>query len=104
MTTTEAATEISVGIVNRMMSSIDKKLNSSNLHNEVKYNNEVLNKSLKNDFDQITEILQSIIDKFYWDTYIVDSFMPLFCEDLEFCKKHNLSLSNSMKKVLKWLE
>lgn len=103
MTTLEAKTTITVEIFNRMILSIDNKLNSSNLHNEVFYNNKELNKSLKYDFDQITEVLQSVVDRFYFDNYVVKSFIPLFSEDLQHCKNHNLSLLNSMKKVLKFI-
>ena len=104
MTTLEAKTTITVEIFNRMVLSIENKLNSSNLHNEVTYNKEELNKSLKYDFDQFTEVLQNVVDKFYFDNYVVDSFIPLFSEDLGFCRKHNLSLVNSMKKLLKFIK
>ena len=78
MTTLEAKTTITVEIFNRMVLSIENKLNSSNLHNEVTYNKEELNKSLKCDFDQFTEVLQNVVDKFYFDNYVVDSFIPLY--------------------------
>ena len=104
MTTLEAKTTITVEIFNRMVLSIENKLNSSNLHNEVTYNKEELNKSLKCDFDQFTEVLQNVVDKFYFDNYVVDSFIPLFSEDLDFCRKHNLSLISSMKKLLKFIK
>jgi len=104
MTTLEAKTTITVEIFNRMIISAEQKLNSINLAHEVKYNGEELNKSLKYDFDQITEVLQNVIDKFYFDKYVVDSFMPLFLEDLDYCKNHNLSLLNSMKKLLKFIK
>ena len=103
MTTQEATTTITTEIFNRMVLSIENKLNSSNLHNEVKYNKEALNSSLKYDFDQFTEVLQNVVDSFYFDNYVVDSFIPLFLEDLEYCKSHNLSLLNSMKKLLKFI-
>lgn len=104
MTTLEAKTTITGEIFNRMVLSIENKLNSSNLHNEVTYNKEELNKYLKYDFDQFTEVLQNVVDKFYFDNYVVDSFIPLFSEDLDFCRKHNLSLINSMKKLLKFIK
>lgn len=103
MTIQEAKTTISVEIFNNMIISIEGKLNSTSLRNEVEYNNLELNKSLKYDFDQFTEVLQSVVDKFYFDNYIVDSFMPLFLEDLEYCKNKNLALLSSMKKTLKFI-
>jgi hypothetical protein len=104
MKNSEVKAIITVEIFNRMVSSIESKLNNSNLYNEVKYNKNELNNCLKNDFDQFINILQNVVDKFYLNNYVVDSFMPLFTEDLEFCKKHNLSLLYSIKKLLKFID
>jgi len=104
MTPLEAKTTITVEIFNRMVSSIENKLNKSNLHREVQYHKEQLNDSLKADFDQFTEVLQSVVDKLYFDNYVVDSFIPLSLEDLSYCKQHNLSLLISMKKLLKFIK
>jgi hypothetical protein len=100
----QIATQISVALFTNMVSALESKLNGQSLLNEVKYNNHQLNKSLKADFDQITEVLQAVVDSFYYDRYIVNSFMPLHREDLAYCKAHNLELLGSIKKVLKFIQ
>ena len=103
MTNQEATTIIAIELINRTVSNIENKLTSTTLKNEVKYNSKELNTSLKLDFDQINEVLQGVVDRFYFNNYIVDSFIPLFEEDLDFSIVHNLKIVNSFKKVLKFI-
>ena len=104
MTNLDATTEIAIELINGRVSSIETILNDKDLYSKVKYNGKQLNISLKNDFDQFTEILQSVVDSFYYNNYVVDTFLPLYPNDLDFCKEHNLSVLNSMKKVLKFIK
>ncbi|MFS0489925.1 hypothetical protein [Leadbetterella byssophila] len=104
MTKEEAFDILAVTLLEGKINSIEVKLTSQNLRNEVKYHNEALNQSLKSDFDQLTEILQGVVDAFYFDSFVVDRFEPLFIENLDFAVKHNLSLLGSLKKVLKLIE
>ena len=103
MKTLEAGTLISVEIINRMVVSLEVKLKSESLKNEVKYHGKQLNNYLSNDFKAVIEIIQNVVDKFYFDKYIVNSFMTLYLDDLDFCVSHNTSLVNSMKKILKYV-
>lgn len=99
-----AETTISIEIFNRMILSIENKLNNyTELFNSVKYHNSAFNNALKKDFDQITEVLQKTVDKFYIDNYIVDSYAAFSLNDIDFCKNHNMSILNSMKKLLKFI-
>ena len=94
---------IATELLNRNVELLELKLNSTSLKNEVKYYSRALNQSLESDFDQFSNILQSVVDSFYFNHYIVDRFMPFSIVDLEVARKHNLSLLNSMKKLLKFV-
>ncbi len=94
---------IATELLNRKVELLESKLNNTSLENEVKYNNKVLNQSLKSDFDQLSDILQRIVDSFYFDRYVVDRFMSFPVGDLKVARNHNLSLLNSMKKLLKFI-
>jgi hypothetical protein len=104
MTKEEAFDILAVTLLEGSIASIETKLTSQRLKNDVKYHNAALNRSLKSDFDQVTEILQGVVDAFYFDSFVVDKFEPLFAENLDFAVKHNLSLLGSLKKVLKLIE
>lgn len=97
-------TIIATEILNRTVLSIESRLNNhTELSNSIKYHNLAFNESLKKDFDQIIEVLQAVVDKFYIDNYMVDSYVYFNLCDIEFCKNHNMSILNSMKKLLKFI-
>ena len=95
---------IAISIIENTINSLDEKLtDTSSLKKQVKYHGKKLNESMAKDFNQITEILQSVVNAFYYNSYIVDSFIAFHLEDFDFCVKHNYSLLNSMKKLLKFV-
>lgn len=100
----EVETVIAVDLLKNTIKGLERKLNSTVLKTEVKYHSEALNKSLKTDFDQITNILQSVVDKFYCDSYLVDSFTPMFIECFDYSKEHNKGLLKSIQKVMKFID
>lgn len=95
---------IAVAIIEKNVDSLINKMSSSSFKNEVKYHADSINKSMVDDFKQITEILQHVVDSYYYNSYVVDSFVAFHIDDYDFCVEHNLSLANSMKKVLKFVK
>lgn len=104
MKATEVKTVIAVDLLTKTIEGIESRLTGVSLKNEIKYHGEALNKSLKAEFDRITGILQEVVDSFYIDSYLVDSYEAMFIENLESAKVQNVSILNSMKKVLRFID
>lgn len=95
---------ISVCLFEKMIQNTESKFNNKSLlFKDVKYNKDDLNKSLNENFSQIKYVLQSIVDKFYVDSFLVDSFVYFSLEDFDFCLSHNISVLNSCKKLIRFI-
>jgi hypothetical protein len=104
MTTLNAELIISESLFSNMVLKLENKLLSkTTLINEIKYHSSELNNSLKKSFDEIVFVLQSVVDSFYLSYYEVEGFI-LFCEsNINEALKHNLSLLNNAKKLIKFI-
>lgn len=101
----KASTIISVELFRNTIESLILSIsNQSKLRNQVQYNNDELNNSFKKSFSQITEVLQSVVDSFYWDYYEVNEFQPFNVESLDSDISHNLSILRSAQKLTKFIQ
>lgn len=92
---------IAVGLIDSQLRGIEQKFaNIANLKNEIKYHQESLNKALAEDFSQFVEILQAFIDKFYWNYYEVESFLPFRLEDFDVVYAHNQNILKVFRKLV----
>jgi len=96
------ATDISVEIFNRMINSIEMRIQSQSFKTELSYNSVQVNKVLGDSFSEIVNLLQSVVDKFYLGKYEVTGFQQFSLEDFDFCLNHNLSLITNCKKLIKF--
>ncbi|WP_288373986.1 hypothetical protein [uncultured Chryseobacterium sp.] len=104
MEVTEAMELISIDIFKRMVNDLEAVLsNSSKLKNEIKYHEQAVNKALQSDFEDIVNLLQTVVDKFYVDNYDISGFQYLTPADFESSLKHNLSLVQNCQKLLKFI-
>lgn len=99
----KVAETISFELFNGMVNSIEQKLlNKATLKNEIKYHGEQVNKALYNDFKQIVNVLQSVVDEFYLGHYNIEGFVSFSLEDFDFCLDHNMGLIRNCKKLIKF--
>ena len=103
MKTQEIEKTIAVELFTNMVNSLESKLDYTKAKKNAKYNNTEFNQSLSNDFRQITEVLQKVVDGFYLGYYEVDSFRPIFLNNLSESLNHNLKLVNNAKKLIKFI-
>lgn len=99
-----ATTIIAIELVTKTIQSCEQILNDKpKLVHSLKYNSKELNKSLSQSFAQLVDILQTVVDKFYWSYYEVQKFVPLSLIDLDYCVEKNKEILNAMKKLLKFV-
>ena len=101
---TQTENIIAVELFSNMVNSLESKLTSrTSLKHDVKYNLNELNLAFANDFKQIQEVLQSVVDSYYLGYYNVSGFEFFSIENFEYCIKHNLELVNNAKKLIKFI-
>jgi hypothetical protein len=103
MKSTEIEKIITVELFTNMVNSLENRLDYTKAKNNAKYHNLEFNKSLSNDFKQITEVLQNVVDSFYLDYYEVNTFQQINLDNLDYSIKHNLQLINNTKKLIKFI-
>lgn len=94
---------IAVELFSNMVNSLETKLTSNILKDEVKYNQKELNESISKDFNQITEVLQNVVDSFYLQYYQVNGFESFTLKNFNRSLKHNLELIGNAKKLIKYI-
>lgn len=106
MTTQENATTIIVSeIIKREIIKIEELFNDKGkLFTELKYNKKALNERLKKDIEKYREILQNVVDKFYWSYYEVPNFIALEESYLDEAIEHNRTILRNMTKLLKFID
>lgn len=96
---------ISEELFRSMVNRLEQRLSYGvSLKLELRYNEKDLNKSLKSDFDAITEVLQSVVDSQYTGYYEVSGFEYLTVDNLDFSIGHNLNLLKNCNKLLKFIK
>lgn len=103
MTTQEIEKTIAVELFTNMVNSLEYRLDYTKAKQNAKYQNTEFNLSLSNDFKQVTEVLQNVVDEFYLGYYEVDNFKPIFLNNLSESLNHNLKLVNNAKKLIKFI-
>ena len=51
----------------------------------------------------MSEVLQKVVDKYYVDYYEVNNYIEMNLDNLEYTLEHNLSIVNSCKKLVKFI-
>ena len=103
MTKESAAQIIAVEMFTNLVNQLEENLTAQRFRTEVKYHAEAINNALQKDFQQIVEILQNVVDKFYWSKYEVNGFLPFNSKDFDAILKHNLELVRNCKKLCKFI-
>lgn len=105
MTTEQATTIIASEIIKREIVKIEELFNEKGkLLIELKYNKKALNERLKKDIEKYREILQNVVDKFYWSYYEVPNFIALEESYLDEAIEHNKVILRNMTKLLKFID
>ena len=73
------------------------------LNNSLKYHSEAFNQSIKENINWMSEVLQKVVDKYYFDYYEVNNYIEMNLDNLEYTLEHNLSIVNSCKKLVKFI-
>jgi hypothetical protein len=77
--------------------------NKSILKNDLKYQNEAINKSLKSTFDFASEVLQKVIDENLKSYFEVPQFLKMNLENFEETFNHNLQILSASRRLLKFI-
>lgn len=106
MTIQENATTIIVSeIIRREINHIEELFNNkARLLNELRYDKTQLNNRLKKDIEKYREILQNVVNEFYWSYYEVPHFIELEKEYLDDILEHNRTILRNMTKLLKFID
>ncbi len=96
------STILSVELFERMVNGLENRINHHNFKNDLKYNLQDINNSMEKDFTDIVNLLQKIVDKFYYSKYDINGFIPFNLSDVDFCIEHNLMLVRNCKKLIKF--
>ena len=104
MTKEFATTEIAIALFSNRIESLETKLNSRSLKNELKYHASQLNEALAKDFADIASAIQAVVNSRYCEYYEVTGYQYLSLEDYDSCVGHNLRLLSKAKKLLKFIE
>ena len=105
MTTLEAKKIIVAELIRRDSNAINELFNdTARLKEELKYNADALNDRLNKSFEQFREILQAIVDKFYYDYYQIRSFVRLDLNYLNETVNENKETLNGIIKLLKFVD
>ena len=96
---------IAVEIIKReVYGNIELLSDKSKIKDIVKYDNYAINKKLSNEFKSVINVLQNVIDAYYFSYYEVSPFVELSLSNLDYALDENLKTLNSMKKLLKFVE
>lgn len=87
-------------LIERAKSLTERLNNKQYLIREIKYNQSAFNMSLKEDIDWMRSILQSVVDKFYFNYYEVPGFACLSIDNLDYSIAHNMGVINSFNKLM----
>lgn len=100
-----ATTIIASEIIRREINHIEELFNNkTRLLNELRYSKTQLNNRLKKDIEKYREILQNVVDKFYWSYYEVPNFIALEESYLDEAIEHNKVILTNMTKLLKFID
>jgi len=87
-------------LIRRDSNAINELFNdTARLKKELKYNADALNDRLNKSFEQFREILQAIVDKFYYDYYEIRSFVRLDLNHLNETINENKETLNGIIKL-----
>lgn len=105
MATLEAKKIIVAELIRRDSNAINELFNdTARLKKELKYNADALNDRLNKSFEQFREILQAIVDKFYYDYYQIRGFVRLDLNHLNETVNENKETLNGIIKLLKFID
>lgn len=99
----QAIEALTTAIFENMVNSLEAKLTSASLKKELQYNCDALNNSLFNDFLTIKEVLQKVVDKYYFNYYEVEGYQQITLCNMQSSISHNLSLVRNAKKLIKFI-
>ena len=98
-----AATIIAVDLFKRTVDGLEIAINRDSLASEVRYHADAINAGLKGSFDELSEVLQATVNKFYWGYYEVNTFMPFSSSNFKVALAHNLEIISGAKKLAKFI-
>ena len=98
------ATNIAIELFKQSVARIEDRINSTSFKNEVKYHSKALNAAMANNFNQIVDVLQSVVDSYYINHYEINGFIPFSVADFDICKAHNLGIITNCKKLIAFAE